>query len=156
MARSSARRNFNSKWTAEYLVAAELSRRGYTLAFTQGSHTPDYDLIIAPKHGAVFKIDVKGQAAKGSWLLRPKENQDELYYVLVYAPPGEKPRPSDRFFILTQQEANDKVKAYDQAHPNQKSDIPGFDFRDVATSEFEDRWDKLPAVSSSNIGVQGE
>ena len=35
-----ARKDHGSKWTAEFLVASELSRRGYTVAFTQGrSHT---------------------------------------------------------------------------------------------------------------------
>jgi HJR/Mrr/RecB family endonuclease len=64
------RTDHGTKWTAEFVVAAELSRRGYKVAFTQGSHTPVYDLLAATTKGEAFAVDVKGQASKGAWLVK--------------------------------------------------------------------------------------
>jgi hypothetical protein len=57
---------------------------------------------------------------------------------------AEKPkeRVADRFFILTQPEANEIEAAYRKAHPNDKGLAPGFPFS--SPSAHEDLWDKLP------------
>ncbi len=136
------RRNHGSKWTAEFLVAAELSRRGYTVAFTQGSHTPDYDLLASVPSGRSFKIDVKGMAAPGVWLVADKAPQADLFYVLVLAPPGVQPRGPDRFFILTQAEALALTAAYRAARPHQQAGWSGFNWSDALP--YENAWAKLP------------
>lgn len=138
------RRNHGSKWTAEFLVAAELSRRGYTVAFTQGSHTPDYDLLAGAPSGKSFKIDVKGMAAPGVWLVTDKAPQADLFYVLVLAPPGGTGRGADRFFIMSQAEALALTSAYRAARPNLQAPWSGFSWSD--SLPYEGAWAKLPGA----------
>ncbi|WP_160120028.1 hypothetical protein [Rhodovarius lipocyclicus] len=150
------RKNHGSKWTAEFLVAAELSRRGYTVAFTQGSHTPDYDLLAGTPGGEAFKIDVKGMAAPGVWLVKDKAPQKDLFYVLALVPPGGNGRKPDQFFVLSQEEAVALTKAYREARPNQAANWSGFNWSDAMPHK--DAWDKLPGggLCSGAPVVEGE
>jgi len=93
-----------TQWTAQFLVAAELSRRGYTVSFTLGN-TPGVDLVVTRlTSGAQFLVDVKGQASYNTWLveLEGKPTVESLYYTLVFTG---KRREADRFFVLSQAEA---------------------------------------------------
>jgi hypothetical protein len=128
-----------TQWATQFLVAAELIRRGYTVSFTQA------DLMVGSPSSKLFWVDVKGLSAKNSWMITPKEPRDDLFYVLVLLSPlAEKPkeRVVDRFFILTQPEVNKIEAAYRKAHPNDKGLAPGFPFS--SPSAHEDLWDKLP------------
>ena|SRR5712692_1721321 len=134
-----------TQWAAQFLIAAELTRRGYTVSFTMGNHTPYADLQVGAPSGKQFWVDSKGLASKSAWLLRPKVDRLELYYVLVYlAPLANRPnvRQPDRFFILKQKEANELISDYAKRHPGDKGTIPGFGFNDPQSSE--DAWHKLP------------
>jgi hypothetical protein len=140
-----ARRNHGSKWTAEFLVASELSRRGYTVAFTQGSHTPDYDLLVGTTTGVTFAVDVKGMASRGAWLVKNKVPRPGLFYILAMVPPGGAGRRPDEIFILTQEEVRLINKRYRDEHPNQSDHgIEGFNYRDVLPHR--DAWSKLPSA----------
>jgi len=93
-------KGINTQWAAQFLVAAELTRRGYTVSFTMGNNTPFADLMVGAPTGKQFWVDVKGLAQKSPWLLRPKSHHPELYYVLVYLTPlANQPnvRQPDRF-----------------------------------------------------------
>lgn len=134
-----------TQWATQFLAAAELIRRGYTVSFTQGNNTPIADLMVGSPSSKLFWVDVKGLSRKNSWMITPKETRDDLFYVLVLLSPlAEKPkaRVADRFFILTQQEANKLESDYRKDHPNDKGLAPGFDFDRPAAHE--DRWDRLP------------
>jgi hypothetical protein len=134
-----------TQWATQFLAAAELIRRGYTVSFTQGNYTPVADLMVGSPSSKLFWVDVKGLSAKNAWLITPKEARNDLFYILVFLSPlAEKPkdRVADRFFILTQPEANDLETAYRKAHPNDKGLIPGFSFS--APTVHEDLWEKLP------------
>jgi hypothetical protein len=134
-----------TQWATQFLAAAELVRRGYTVSFTQGNNTPVADLMVGSPSSKLFWVDVKGLSAKNAWLISPKATRDDLFYILVLLSPlAEKPkdRVADRFFILTQPEANDLETDYRKAHPNDKGLIPGFSFS--APIAHEDLWDKLP------------
>jgi hypothetical protein len=134
-----------TQWAAQFLTASELVRRGYTVSFTMGNHTPDADLMVgAPSHRQ-FWVDVKGLSAKAGWLIRNKADRAELYYVLVYLAPlpdGRHSRQPDRFFVLTQAETNDLIDRFQSARPNNKGTMPGFNWRDA--HPYEDAWHKLP------------
>jgi hypothetical protein len=135
----------NTQWAAQFLVAAELTRRGYTVSFTMGNNTPLADLMVGAASGKMFWVDVKGLAQNSPWLLRPKPERPELFYVLVYLTPlANQPdvRQPDRFFILTQSEANTLVSHYAKTHPGDRGTMPGFGFKDPHSSE--DAWLKLP------------
>ena len=147
MAKATNKRSkgINTQWAAQFLVAAELTRRGYTVSFTMGNNTPLADLMVGAPSGQMFWVEVKGLAQKSPWLLRPKPQRPQLYYVLTYLSPlANRPnvRQPDRFFILTQSEANALVSSYAQAHPGDKGTMPGFGFNDPRNSE--DAWNKLP------------
>lgn len=137
---SGAEKRHHTQWGSQFLVSAELERRGYTVSFTMGHNTPIADLMVAAPTGAQFAVDVKGQAGKSSWNLRQKKAWPQLFYILVYFPPLGSP---DRFFILTQAEADELVRVYRQKHPGDTGKAPGFGFKDPAA--FENRWDKLPS-----------
>ena len=134
-----------TQWATQFLAAAELIRRGYTVSFTQGNNTPVADLMVGTPSSKLFWVDVKGLATENSWVITPKEPRDDLFYVLVLLSPlAEKPkkRVADRFFILPQAEANALEAAYLAAHPKDKGLMRGFGFS--TPSAYEDRWDKLP------------
>jgi len=134
----------HTQWGTQFLVAAELERRGYTVSFTMGHNTPVADLMVATAAGEQFSVDVKGQSGRSSWNLRAKKDWKNLYYVLVYFPPHKpsKKRDADRFFILTQAEANELVRVYRNNHPGDTGKAPGFAFKDP--QPFEDSWRALP------------
>jgi hypothetical protein len=128
-----------TQWTAQFLVAAELTRRGYTVSFTMGNNTPIADLMVGTFNGTSFWVDVKGLSSKTAWLARRKATCSELYYILVYLSPIAK---ADRFFILTQTDAGALLDQYAVAHPNDKGKLTGFGFK--GPDAFENAWDKLP------------
>ncbi len=140
-----AAKGHQTQWATQFLAAAELIRRGYTVSFTQGNNAPVADLMAGSPSSKLFWVDVKGLASKNAWLIKPKAPRDELFYVLVLLSPlaqNSEKRAADRFFVLTQTEANELEAAYRQTHPNDKGAIPGFAFADALAHE--DRWDKLP------------
>jgi hypothetical protein len=143
---SGAAKGRQTQWATQFLAAAELIRRGYTVSFTQGNYTPIADLMVGAPSGKLFWVDVKGLSSRNAWLIKPKASREELFYILVLLSPlAEKPKPrlTDRFFVLTQAEANDLEAAYRKSHPNDKGAIPGFAFADAANHE--DGWGKLPS-----------
>jgi len=144
-----ARKNYGSKWTAEFLVASELTRHGYSVAFTQDNYTPDYDQLVGTPSGQAFMIDVKGQATKSAWLVKDKKARTGLFYILAFVPPGGAGREPDRLFILTQEEVRALNLNYRAEHPNQKDHgISGFNWRDALPHEG--KWEKLPAPGNAD------
>jgi hypothetical protein len=136
---NSVRRQRSIQWGGQFLVAAELERHGYDVSFTMGNHTPVADLMVGHSQtGIQFWVDVKAQRPETSWWGKPKEQRLNLFYVLVRVGPT---RADDRFFILSQQEFNDLVKAYCDAHPN--NGLNGFGWKDALP--FEGSWTRLPS-----------
>ena len=135
-----------TQWATQFLAAAELVRRGYTVSFTQGNNTPVADLMVgSPDSNKLFWVDVKGLSSKNVWLITPKKTRDDLFYILVLLSPlaeNSNVRLADRFFILTQNEANGLEEAYLADHPKDKGLMRGFNF--AASEMHEDLWDKLP------------
>ena len=132
-----------TEWAAVFLTSAELVRRGYVVALTMGNRTPIADLMVGrPESGKQFWVDVKGMFGRsGGWFMHPKELLlgFELFYILVSV--GNE-RSSDKFFIMSQQEANGILYDYRAAHPNWNFSGEGFSWKLVA--QFEDRWQILP------------
>ena len=75
-------RNQN-EWTAVFLAAAELSRRGYSVALTLGPNAPLADLVVRSPQGENFIVDVKGKGRSGRWCVKPKVPTPNLFYILV-------------------------------------------------------------------------
>jgi hypothetical protein len=140
---AASQRRHHTQWGAQFLVAAELERRLCTVSFTMGHNTPVADLMVASPSGNQFAVDVKGLSGKNSWNLRQKTPRQNLFYILVYFPPnGSKNCSADRFFILTQAEADQLVTTYQKNHPGDTGKAQGFAFNDPA--QYEGDWSKLP------------
>ncbi|HKV53744.1 MAG TPA: hypothetical protein VJN94_03795 [Candidatus Binataceae bacterium] len=135
----------NTQWAAQWLVASELSRRGYVVSFTSGNCTPAADLSVSTPDGRLFEVDVKGHMGKNAWDVKRKHDRTTLYYVLVTLCKTHdiNSRTPDRFAILTQAEANDLVTQYELTHPD--TGRTGFNFPASVPFE-EDAWEKLPPV----------
>jgi hypothetical protein len=130
-----------TEWAAVFLTSAELVRRGYVVSLTMGNRTPMADLMAGhPESGKQFWVDVKGMFGRsGGWFMHPKPLLSELFYILVSI--GIE-RSSDKFFILSQQEANGMLQDYRAAHPDWNFGGEGFSWKMAA--QFEDRWQILP------------
>ncbi len=137
--KKSAEKNFRTQWLAQFLVAAELTRRGYIVAFTLGN-CPVFDMMVRiPGTNESFSVDVKGSANKLGWFMHRKEQCPGLYYVLVYAS-GDRKLNEDMFYLLTQEEVNVLLDDDEKKYPNNK--VPGLGFKQV--ERFKDHWDTLP------------
>ena len=158
------RDNSLARQIGEYLVCAELGRRGI-LATSFAGNVPTFDLLVADKYGHAIPIQVK--ASRGdSWpseitkwadvdfnattgeqkLIGPKAIPSDLIYVCVaIAPLGSQSK--DRYFILTM---GDVQEACIKTHFGWIADHGGkrprkpesfhckYEIKDIA--QFEDNW----------------
>lgn len=124
----------NSHLAGEYFVAAELYRRGYTVAMTLGN-AKAIDLF-AELDGRTVNVQVKAIAKKQNvgWpMMRDKVIRGVVYvFVCLNAPPA---APS--YFIATAEEARRKVKQY--------ATRGIIDLTSLRSDEFIERWDKIEA-----------
>jgi len=129
-----------SALAGEYLVAGELSRRGYLVSITMGN-AKAVD-IFASTQKETIKIDVKASRNKTSWPIA-KANED-LYYVFVYLQPKDKLRIESKSGISTPPEYY-IVPAKDIVRKNliiPWESIPGIKYNSL--KEYRERWDLLP------------
>ena len=74
--------------SGEYFVAAELERRGFSVALPM-SNTPDFDLLAISRddHSVQYALQVKTQSGKrAEWMLNKKNENlkgDNIFYVFV-------------------------------------------------------------------------
>lgn len=129
-----------SQWTSQFLAAAELCRRHYTVSFTMGNCTPEADLMVRTRAGTMFAVDVKGQSSKAAWLVSAKPN---LFYVFVLvANPTESAGHADRFFVLRSEDVAQLHQDYLASHPGDQNKVSGFAFS--YAEKFENAWSVLP------------
>ena len=132
-------RNQN-EWSAVFLAAAELSRRGYSVALTLGPNAPLADLVVRSLQGENFIVDVKGKGRSGRWCVKPKAPTPNLFYILVRLGmmPAGIDRRADTFLVMSQKTALQLTK------PNRKNlGLSGFSSQAAAAAI--DHWSCLPA-----------
>jgi hypothetical protein len=148
--------------TGEYLVAAELSRRGY-IATTFTGNVPDYDIIASNEKGKHVSVQVKASSGS-SWQFGDISRYFEISYkgrhqivgrpkkcpvqrlVVVFVAIGAK--GDDRFYILTWRTLRNFLwkghKTYLAAHggkrPKKWDSLHGAIMENVLTPHL-DRWD---------------
>jgi hypothetical protein len=148
--------------TGEYLVAAELSRRGY-IATTFTGNVPDYDIIASNEKGKHVSVQVKASSGS-SWQFGDISRYFEISYkgrhqivgrpkkcpvqrlVVVFVAIGAK--GDDRFYILTWRALRNLLmmghKAYLASHggmrPKKWDSLHGAILENVLTPHL-DRWD---------------
>ena len=133
-------KSHKTQWTAQFLVAAELARRGYEVSFTMGNATPIADLMVgSPRSGRMFWVDVKGLSSKNAWFLKRQATRPDLFYILVLVDGA---AGDDRFFILDQGEANQLVEDYIASHPGMNVVVDSFNWSDALP--YENCWFTLP------------
>ena len=146
-AKKSPRPQSNSSHLAgEYFVAAELYKRGYSVAITLGN-AKAIDLF-AEKGLRTVNVQVKAISLRKNvgWPMLKAKVFDRIVYVMVclndeHTPPT--------YFIARGDEIRDKVKEYNSAG--------GFrgilNYGTVNTEEFKSRWDKIDAALLSPDAV---
>jgi hypothetical protein len=102
------RSSHRTQWAAQFAVASELCKRDCQVALTLGNH-PAADLMAISPKGVPFTVDVKGLYKRNFWAVRPKEPKPNLFYILALVPNPDEGQ--NRFFILTQDQANKAIEA---------------------------------------------
>jgi len=144
----------DSQWAAQFAVAAELVRRGYSIAFYLGNELL-YDMAVRGRSsGNQFVLQIKGTQygppkkpqGIGDDILVGKLQTGKLtdLFVIVYAPVAKYALGANRgqpfrFFIATRQELQ-AIKNPGKQHKQFTSDWVKYG----GIYPFEDRWDKLP------------
>jgi hypothetical protein len=109
------RSNYHTSLAAALAVGAEMSRRGYDVAFTLGN-TPRIDLLASVPDGRPFKIQVKGISKPWGFFLQTSflraKIQRDLYLVVVVVARHALQEKSTgfRFFILSHADAKREGK----------------------------------------------
>jgi hypothetical protein len=122
----------SSHLSGEYFVAAELYRRGYSVAMTLGN-AKAIDLF-AEREARTVNVQVKAIRDKKSigWpMMRDKVIANIIYVFVCLNPPG---TPPD-FYICTSDEARSKVKQF--------STRGIIDLTTLKTDDYRERWDKI-------------
>jgi len=151
--------------TGEFLVAAELCRRGL-MATPFAGNVPHYDIVASGQHGGHRAVQVKA-VTRGTWQFNVKPFMDvdfdgtrqsprrvkgepypELHVVMVALADEHDPR--DRFYVLRWLELRDllaqRYRAYLQKHEGQRPRSPGSFHVSLLEGElapFRDRWDTI-------------
>jgi len=128
-----------SHLAGEYFVAAELYRRGYSVAVTLGN-AKAIDLF-AEKGTRTINIQVKAIRNRKSvgWPMVHDRILDNVIYIFVCLNnPGTPPQ----YFICTPEEARKKVKQY--------STRGIIDLTTLREPAYEERWDKIERMLDGN------
>ena len=124
----------NSHLAGEYFVAAELYRRGYTVAMTLGN-AKAIDLF-AERDGRTVNVQVKAIAKRQNvgWPMMRDKVLPGIVYVFVCL---NKPPIPPAYFIATSDEARKKVKQY--------ATRGIIDLTTLRSDDYVERWDKIEA-----------
>ena len=147
--------NYQTQWTAQFLIAAELTSRGYLANFSLGN-ARFADIQAETPEGKQFAVDVKGQKTKGYWRIKGRIHTANQYYILVYVPQSKENKDrllikDARYFILSaQQVEEEQALDYEQANlgrinsgkPTLKPYAAGIHWGPA--EKYEDMWQTLP------------
>jgi hypothetical protein len=122
----------------EFLVAGELSRRGYPVSITMGN-AKSVDIYAESSRG-VIKVDAKAGRAKGNWPMAADAVRKDVCYVFVHLRTDKQIKeniPSEYFIvwgreILTRQ----LVKRWGTRE--------GIRYTTLNSNVYKEQWHKLP------------
>jgi hypothetical protein len=126
----------NTGIACEFLVAGELTRRGYNVTLTMGN-TKAIDILIE-KNGKLIPVQVKGMQRKASicWNISLSKILDHsLMYVLVNLN-ADKLNEQPEYFVLTEEEVKQHFKP-----TNSGRDY--LDYNQAKRLNLQDQWDKF-------------
>lgn len=127
-----------SHLAGEFLVAGELSRRGYPVSITIGN-AKSVD-IYASTGERVIRVDAKAGRRKGNWPITKSSINEDVYYIFVYL--QDKNRIENNiapeYFVVSGKEVISKnlVETWQTRQ--------GIRYSSLNTNNHKERWDKLP------------
>ncbi len=127
---------------AEYYVAAELTKRGYTVAMPPGN-VAGTDLFVESPRGDIFGVEVKSLRRPNFWLIKDTSVEFRRYYVLVLMT-----EPFPRYFIFSPQEMAEEKAAHwhaclDRGRTERDTLQQGIKMGQVYP--YENKWNSLPS-----------
>lgn len=155
-------RKFQTQWTALFLVAAELTSRGYLVNFSLGN-AKFTDIQVETPDGQQYSVDAKGQSTKGYWMVRQRKHNKNQYYILVYVPRAKSTKdvlqPKEAQYFILSSEMMDKEMTLNQNSAEQINEkrkiegkprliempgIGGLSFEQAR--KYENQWQNLPQM----------
>ncbi|MBW1824534.1 MAG: hypothetical protein JRI87_08200 [Deltaproteobacteria bacterium] len=127
-----------SHLAGEFLVAGELSRRGYPVSITMGN-AKSIDIYASSKSGTI-KIDAKAGRSKSNFPIKKVSVKKDMQYIFCYLQSDKKIEQNEppEYFIASGKEILSKnlTKTW-----NTREGIP---YSTLNTEQYKERWDKLP------------
>ncbi len=122
----------------EFLVAGELSRRGYPVSITMGN-AKSVD-IYAESEKRVIKIDAKAGRAKGNWPIAENSVKKDVWYIFVHLRTDKqiKDNMPPEYFVVSGREILSKnlIASWKTRQ--------GIRYSTLNTNKYRERWDRLP------------
>lgn len=130
-----ASKNLQTGMLGVYLVAAELSRRGFTVSPTSRSARGADLLVTDQECQRAYSVQVKTNAKPASfWLLNAKTDQTRSpshIYVFVNIRGDQRPE----YYVVPSRVVAERMRVFTAA-----TGAKFYEFRKTAVPEFEERW----------------
>lgn len=125
-----------SHLAGEFLVAGELSRRGYPISITIGN-AKAVDIHADTKEKGTIKVEAKAGRTKGNFPIKRSSVEKNQYYIFVYLQTEVSEPPE--YFVARGDEILSKnlIKTWKTRQ--------GIPYKSLNTEEYKGRWDKLPS-----------
>jgi hypothetical protein len=130
-----------SHLAGEFLVAGELSRRGYPVSITMGN-AKSIDIHADVNGGKeTIRVEAKAGRAKGNWPIAKEAVREDMYYVFVHLQTKTKIERNvpPEYFVALGKEILSKslIKTWGKRQ--------GIPYKTLNTGEYKERWNKLPS-----------
>lgn len=123
---------------AEFHVASQLARLGYTVTLTIGKHK-EIDIIAVHPDGRVATIDAKGLKNKTNWPMKPKkQNKGHFFALVCYKNKFNDPLVPPETFVIPSTEI-DKLLTPWSGNPKQT----GVGYGKVKGSAYAEAWSSI-------------
>jgi hypothetical protein len=123
-----------SHLAGEFLVAGELSRRGYPVSITMGN-AKSVDIYADTRDG-VIRVDAKAGRGKGNWPIAKNSVNLDAYYIFVYLQKSYNKSPE--YFVISGKDiiSKDLIKTWQTRQ--------GIPYSVLNESGYREAWGKLP------------
>jgi hypothetical protein len=122
----------------EFLVAGELSRRGYPVSITMGN-AKSVDIYVDTKEG-VIRVDAKAGRSKSNWPITKDAISEDAYYIFVHLQTEKKIGKNEppEYFVATGKEiiSDNLIKIWGTRQ--------GIQYSNLNIDRYRESWNKLP------------
>ncbi len=124
-----------SHLAGEFLVAGELSRRGYPVSITMG-RAKSVDIYAGTQGGII--VDAKALRSKSDWpITKDGINKDQFYiFVFLRTQKESKENKYTEYFVAKGEELLPMIETW--------GTMQVIKYSSLNNKDFKDRWDKLP------------